>query len=197
MEVLKIMERGERDRRLGISDRLRWLSDNVHRVDRLEEVEALPLEDGFGMVVDLDGVILMRGKNFDDNMKNLLQMRRLAKRASWVVVKTSRWVDEKEEDKKQKKILNFPMITRGNLDRLGGLLGSEDHPVWVEAGLSKLTGRVGFAEEVEKTLVDGRQVLVVGSGIFDSILAEKLARKMGKLSGSIHYVCVGSGFSLI
>jgi len=192
-----MMEKGDQGGRLGISDRLRWLSNNAHRVDRLEEVETLPLEDGFGMVVDLDGVILMRRKNFDDNMKNLLQMRRLAKRASWVVVKTSRWVDEKEEDKKQKKILNFPMITRGNLDRLGRLLGSEDHPVWFEAGLSKLTGRVGFAEEVEKTLVDGRQVLVVGSGIFDSILAEKLARKMGKLSGSIHYVCVGSGFSLI
>lgn len=172
----------------------RWLFSNTHRVNSLRSVFDLPLGDGFGLVVDFDGVFLWCNKDGDSNLVNLLQLGRLAERASWVMGETGRQMksEGKDEGKRGKKISNFPVISRRDLQRFETLLGSDKHPVTFQTGLGKYLGRnYELSERTNCTLREGHCVLVIGSGVGDLPLVLELVRRSGVLSDGIHFAYTG------
>jgi len=175
----------------------KWQQNNVHQVDHLREVGGF-VRDGSLVVLDADGVFLWCGK--EGGLDRLLALRRLGEKASLIVVKTARLDVADKGGTENRKISNFPFISDRDKDRLKNLLCGDrknPHPVIFHTGLGKLFGENGGLERVIRDALEvEKQVLIVGSGVFDRVMVNGMVKRLGDSAMGIHFACVGDGHSL-
>ena len=177
---------------------------------RVKSLEEIPISNG-AYVLDLDGVLCFRGErnNLMSNGKRLASLLNLTREANRVCVSTARFdlvsnnflvkkfndfIEKKQNDSKS-GVCFWPWLSGNSQLFLRNLFNNQNPEceIVVCSGFGKIVDGGDTLGFINKSLKDGLDVAMVGSGYFDKRVAKRAIEINPENSERLSFFALGNG----